>query len=136
MAFSLVNRSKKIDLFTWRIMDTKEMDSVVHYRHSREEVAELTQAIVPMMDHIKRVGHWHERGCLKAMLEGQFFRLKDAERTKTMLLKSVKHVRATLNEYFPMLQADMLQAAQDLEDATNRYWRNFRRLREETLPVH
>jgi hypothetical protein len=117
-------------------MDTKEMDTVVHYRFSPDEIAELAQAIVPMADHIKRTGNYHDRGALKALLAGEFVRYRDVQRIKNMLLRSVKHTRATLNEYFPMLQAEMLQSAQDLEDATNRYWRNFARLREETLPTH
>lgn len=120
----------------FRHMDTKEMDAIIHYRHSRDEVAELARAVVPMTDHIKRVGNHHVRGAMKAMLGGEYFRFRDAAQVKSMLLKSVKHMRSTLNEYFPLLHAEMLQNAQNLEDATHRYWRNFARLREETLPVH
>lgn len=117
-------------------MDTKEMNAVVHYRHCPEEVAELAGAIVPLNESIRRVSNHYQRQILKAILMGDFFRYQDAAQVKGMLLRAVKHSRATLGEFFPMLQAQALMDAQALEDATNRYWRKFATLREETIPVH
>jgi hypothetical protein len=117
-------------------MLTKTMDAVIHFRHSREEIAELEGAIGPMLDQIKRVSTYQDRGALKAMLAGEFFRLKDAVRVRAMLLRSCKHARATLHEYFPMMQSTVVAQAEALEDATARYWRTFERLRQEELPIH
>jgi hypothetical protein len=117
-------------------MNMKEMDAICYYRHNPEEVEELSRALIPMMEHVRAVSSGFERGTLKLMLGGEFFRLKDANKVKAMLVRAVKHSRATLCEYFPSLQHDVLVNAQLLEDATNRYWRTFDRLREETLPTH
>jgi len=112
------------------------MESVIHYRHSPEEVAELEACIGPMLGSIRVVATGYNRASLKKILGCEFFRAREANAVKSMLLRAVKHSRATLHEIFPMMQQDVLIQAQDLEDATTRYWRNFQRLREETLPTH
>ena len=117
-------------------MISSNVDSIIHYRHSPSEVAELAQAVVPMMDHIRRVSAGYDRGAIKAILGCEFFRAKAAGRARSALLRACKHARATLHEYFPMLQQQELVNAQALEDAVTRYWRNFQRLRDEVVPVH
>jgi hypothetical protein len=112
------------------------MESVVHYRHSPEEVVDLEMATVPMADSIKRVSTWQCRMSMKRILGCEFFRAREASTVRNMLLRAVKFSRAHLDEYFPLMRQDTLMQAQDLEDATNRYWVNFQRLREETLPTH
>jgi hypothetical protein len=117
-------------------MITTTMDSIIHYRHSPDEVAELAAAIEPMLTHIKAVGGYHARAAMKAILSGEFFRAKDAANVKSMLLRAVKHARAHLHEVFPVFQQEVLVQAQALEDAAVRYSRRFQMLRDETLPVH
>ena len=112
------------------------MDAVIHYRHSPEEIIDLEIATIPMMDSIKRVSTGYARQSLKRILGCEFFRAREATNVRNMLIRAVKHSRATLDEFFPMMRQDTLVQAQELEDATNRYWVNFTRLREETLPTH
>jgi hypothetical protein len=112
------------------------MESVIHYRHSVEEIADLEYAVIPMMDSIKRVSTWQARLSLKRILGCEFFRAREASTVRNMLLRAVKHARATLHEIFPLMQQEVLIQAQALEDATKRYWVNFERLREETIPTH
>jgi len=117
-------------------MIATNMESVIHYRHSPDEVAELEAAIGPMMRSIRVVATGYNRTSLKKILGCEFFRAREAGAVRNMLLRAVKYSRATLHEIFPLMQQDVLIQAQDLEDATQRYWRNFQRLREETLPTH
>jgi hypothetical protein len=112
------------------------MESVIHYRHSAEEVVELELAVIPLMDSVKRVSTWQCRASLKRILGCEFFRAREAVAVRNMLLRAVKHARATMHEIFPLMQQEVLIQAQALEDATKRYWVNFDRLREETLPTH
>ena len=118
------------------VMVTQQMESVLHYRHAPEEVVALELATVPMMDSIRRVSTPSQRSSMKRILGCEFFRAREASSVRLMLLRAVKHARATLHEIFPMMQQEVLSQSQDLEDAANRYWRNFQRLREETLPIH
>jgi ABC-type molybdate transport system ATPase subunit len=117
-------------------MVASNMESIIHYRHSLDEVAELAEACGPMMGSIKVVATGYNRQSLKRIVGCEFFRAREASAVKSMLLRAVKHARATLHEIFPLMQQDVLIKAQNLEDAANRYWANFQRLRQETLPVH
>jgi hypothetical protein len=117
-------------------MITTEMESVIHYRHVPEEVARLDRAIVPLMGSVRAVASSWDRNSLKRILSCEFFRAREAAAVKSMLLRAVKHCRASLGEYFPSMQRDVLIQAQALEDATKQYWAKFQRLREESLPIH
>lgn len=117
-------------------MVLQTMDAVIHYRHAPEEVIDLELATIPMADSIKRVSTWQARTSLKRILGCEFFRAREATTVRNMLIRATKQSRATLNEFFPMMQHDVLLQSQALEDATKRYWANFQRLREESLPTH
>lgn len=117
-------------------MIISEMESVIHFRHSPEEVSRLNEAIGPMMSSIRVVARGYDRLSLKRILGGEFFRAHEAASVRNMLLRAVKHSRATLNEYFPLMQQDVLTNAQALEDAVAVYWLQFQYLREEILPTH
>lgn len=117
-------------------MITHQMDAIIHYRHAPEEVIGLEMATVPMMDSIKRVSTWQTRASLRRIVNCEFFRAREATTVRNMLLRAVKHSRANLHEIFPMMQQDVLIQAQNLEDTTKRYWVNFQRLREESIPLH
>jgi hypothetical protein len=117
-------------------MISTNMESIIHYRHEPDEMADLALAVEPMMTHIKAVGSYQDRGALKAILGGEFFRAGTVSRVKSMLIRAVKHARANLHEVFPIMQQEVLLQAQALEDATVRYGRRFATLRDETLPVH
>jgi hypothetical protein len=117
-------------------MVVEKMDAVIHYRHAPEEIVDLELAIAPLMDSIRRVATKYQRASLKRILGCEFFRAREAATMRNMLIRAVKYSRASLNEYFPLMQQDVLLQAQALEDAVNAYWTNFRYLREEILPVH
>jgi hypothetical protein len=117
-------------------MITSEMESIIHYRHSPDEVAELSGAIGPMMNSIRRVSTPWQRMAMKRILAGEFFRAREAINMRNMLIRAVKHSRATLHEIFPLMQAEALSDAQALEDAVKAYWAHFEYLREEVLPTH
>ena len=124
------------DCLTNELMITTLMESVIHYRHVPEEVAELDRAVVPLMGSVRAVASTWDRTSLRHILGCQFFRAREAGAVKSMLLRAVKHARANLHEVFPLMQRDVLIQAQRLEDATRHYWANFQRLREESLPIH
>jgi hypothetical protein len=118
------------------IMITATMESVIHYRHSPEEIIDLEMATIPLMDSIKRVSTWQCRASMKRIVGCEFFRAREATALRNMLLRAVKFCRGHLDELFPLMRQDTLVQAQALEDATNQYWHRFQRLREETLPIH
>lgn len=112
------------------------LDSHIHYKHSSQEVAALNRALIPMAEHVAAVAKSDEKYKLKLVTTGKYFRVREARAVRNMLLRACKHARAHLGDYFPMMQAGILQQTQELEDATNAYWVTFEQLREETLPVH
>jgi hypothetical protein len=118
------------------VMLAQKMESVIHFKHAPEEIIDLELAIPPLADSIRRVSTWQCRSSMKRILNGEFFRAPEANTVKNMLLRAVKFSRAHLDEYFPSMRAEVLEQSQILEDACQRYWRNFERLRQETLPTH
>ena len=121
---------------SFSVMIAQKMDAVIHFKHSCEEVIDLELAIAPLADSIRRVSSWQCRSSMKKILNGEFFRYKEALSVRDMLLRSVKHSRQTLHEIFPLMQPEVLLQAQTLEDVTRRYWNTFLRLKEETSVRH
>jgi hypothetical protein len=112
------------------------LEAHVHYRHSQSEVEELAKAIVPLHDNIVAVSSGNERGNMRRILNCQYFRRKDATGMRAMLIRAVKHSRANLQDYFPIMRETILKQAQELDDAITAYWTNFAKEATETTPTH
>ena len=117
-------------------MITTEMESVIHFRHAQAEVAQLERTAIPLMDCIKAVAYPTELPMMRRIFGGEYFRLREDERVRAMLLRSIKYAKANLNEYFPQMRDGVLINCQRLDDALSWYWGEFQRLRHETEPVH
>jgi hypothetical protein len=117
-------------------MIRSSVDAHVHFKHSSEEVAALADAIVPLHDNILAVSSPYERGMMRKILNGHYFRQRDADRMRDMLIRAVKHSRANLQDYFPIMRASVLAQAQELEDAVTEYWADFIAAAIEAQPTH
>jgi hypothetical protein len=116
-------------------MITTGMDSHIHYRHERHEVARLAKAVEPMMDHIRAVATNGERASMHRILNGTYFRRWQALSVKRMLEKACKYARAHLEDYFPIVRESVMAQTEELENALVAYWANFEFAAAETLPT-
>lgn len=112
------------------------VESHIHFKHSPEEVERLSQAIIPLADNIAAVGTPYERGMMRKILNGRYFRQRDAAAMHTMLIKATKHCKAHLSDYFPLMREGLLQQSQELEDAVTDYWHHFQIGMLESEPTH
>jgi hypothetical protein len=112
------------------------VDAHVHYRHSQSEVEGLAKAIVPLHDNIVAVSSGNERGNMRKILNCGYFRRRDAVGMRAMLIRAVKHSRANLQDYFPMMRETILEQAQELDDAITAYWTQFAQDATQTTPTH
>jgi hypothetical protein len=112
------------------------MESVVHYRHSWEEVVELSNAIIPLAQAIKAVGTPTDRAKMRAILNCEFFRQRDALRMRNMLVRATKYTRAHLSDCLEFIRHTELAAAERLEEAVQAYWRAFLKAEAESIPVN
>lgn len=117
-------------------MLTHNVDAHVHFKHSEDEVAALNKAIVPLHDNILAVSSPNERGNMRRILNCNYFRRRDAQAMHRMLIRAVKHSRANLQDYFPMMRGTILEQAQELEDAASAYWVQFTLDLTVTEPTH
>jgi glycogen synthase len=117
-------------------MIRSSVDAHVHFKHTSEEVAALADAIVPLHDNILAVSTPYERGMMRKILNGHYFRQRDADRMRDMLIRAVKHSRANLADYFPMMRQGILEQALHLENTVNTYWADFIAATIEAQPTH
>lgn len=117
-------------------MLSHNVDAHVHFKHSEDEVAALAKAIVPLHDNIVAVSSPNERGNMRRILNGNYFRRRDAQGMHRMLIRAAKHSRANLQDYFPMMRSTILEQAQELEDAATAYWARFNLDLIVTEPTH
>jgi hypothetical protein len=75
-------------------MISTTVDATIHYRHTPAEVADLDAAVVRMGEYIARCSRHEERYRMRQLLQGEYFRHRDAVAMKTMLLRAVKFARA------------------------------------------
>jgi hypothetical protein len=106
----------------------------VFYKHESSEVAGLSAAMIPMADHIKCVANGFDRGKMKSILAGEYFRLKEAERMLNMLRRATRHARANLSDYFPYMRQTIMENAEHLEEAIDLYWSELRHMVDEVIP--
>ena len=101
----------------------------VFYKHDDpDEVEDLNAAIIPMADHIKAVANGFDRGKMKQILGGEYFRLKEADRMRCVLLRATRHARANLVDYFPYMRESIMANAERLEVAIDAYWTELRQM--------
>lgn len=112
------------------------VDTHLHFIHQPHEVEELTKAVIPMAEYISAVCQPDERHKLKLIIGCKYFRAKEARKVRDMLLRACKYARANLGDYFPTMQSQILVNSKILEDATNKYWARFERLRDEAVPTY
>lgn len=113
-------------------MITETIGDQTFFIHNVGEVAELARACAPMKQHIRAVSGHTERELLGHILHGKRFRRQDAYVVRQMLLRATKHARSTIGSFFPILHSDINAQADELENATDTYWRQFQ-LRERSL---
>lgn len=112
------------------------VDAHIFYRHDPAEVAGLSAAMIPMADHIKAVSTGFDRGKMKQILEHrEYFRLKEADRMRCLLLRATRHARANLADYFPMMREGIMDSAERLEVAVEIYWSELRHMVDEVMPT-
>jgi hypothetical protein len=116
-------------------VDTTRIEATIYFRHSPTEIERLSKAVIPLGDHIRSVSSGWERGSLRAILEGRDFRLFECTRTCNMLRRACKHLRANLDQYFPLMRPDMMKAAEELEQAVEAYQQDFNQQRLATFPL-
>jgi hypothetical protein len=110
-----------------------EIDAHIQYRHTPEETAALSAAIIPMAEYIRKTAGPPFHGRIKHILAGEYFRWREAVSMKDALLRAVKQARKSLGDYFPNMRQQILVNAQALEDATYAYWTMVQAAREETF---
>lgn len=111
------------------------IEAHVFYRHDPIEVAGLSTATIPLADHIKAVSTPFDRAKFRQILGGEYFRLKEADRMRCLLLRATRHARAHLRDYFPMMRDNIMANAEQLETAVDTYWKELRRKVLEVLPT-
>ena len=111
------------------------VDAHIFYRHDPAEVEGITAAMIPMADHIKAVSTGFDRGKMKQILGGEYFRLKEADRMRCLLLRATRHARANLSDYFPMMREGIMDSAEHLEVAVEIYWSELRHMVDEVMPT-
>lgn len=112
-----------------------KIDAHVFYKHAAGEVAGLSAAMIPLGDHIKAVASGSERAKIHQILTGGYFRLKEADRMRCLLLRATRHARANLSDYFPMMRESIMDGAEQLEEAVAHYWRELKHIVDEVLPT-
>lgn len=115
-------------------MITKAVDALVYYKHAPKEVAALNAAVIPMWDHVKAVSGGFDRGRMKGIMTGDYFRIKEADRMRCLLLRATRHARAHLSEYFPAMREEIMADATRLEEAVDKYWHELSHLINEVAP--
>lgn len=116
------------------MLQTK-INAVIFFKHDPDEVAGLSAAMIPMADHIKAVATGFDRGKMKQILGGEYFRLKEADRMRCLLLRATRHARTNLADYFPMMREGIMDHAERLEVAIEIYWDELTHMVEEVLPT-
>ena len=111
------------------------IDAHIFYKHDPREVAGLSAAMIPLAEHIKAVANGFERGKIKQILGGEYFRLKEADKMRCLLLRATRHARANLGDYFPMMREGIMDSAERLEVAVQIYWDELKHMVEEVLPT-
>ena len=108
--------------------------ATVFYQHDPAEIAGLAAAMVPMADHLKAVYSGGDKAMVKRILEGQYFRFREAKRMRMLLMRASNHARANLSEYFPMMREGVMDGAERLEVAIQLYWDELTHMVDAVLP--
>lgn len=111
------------------------VDAHIFYKHDPEEVSALSSAMIPMADHIKAVAVGPDRAKIKNILTGGYFRLKEAERMRLVLIRATRHARANLADYFPYMREEIMASAERLETAIDSYWDELKHMVNQVLPT-
>jgi hypothetical protein len=110
--------------------------ATVFFKHEQREIAALADAIIPMADSIRAVSNSSERSRMRAILGGEYFRIKEAERMRYMLIRAARYAKAHLDEYFELMRDQVLYDATHLENTLDWYWNTLRETVNEVEPRH
>ena len=115
-------------------MQTTSIKATVFYKHDPNETAGISQALVPLADHLKAVYTGGDKAMVKRILGGEYFRFREAKRMRTLFMRASRHARANLAEYFPLMREGIMEGAERLEVATEIYWDELTHMVDEVLP--
>jgi hypothetical protein len=113
----------------------REIKAHIFYKHDLSEVSALKTAMIPMADHVHAVANGFDRGKMRQIMAGEYFRLKEAERMLNLLRRATRHARANLGDYFPMMREGILENAERLEVAIDIYWGELSHMVNEVMPT-
>jgi hypothetical protein len=116
-------------------VQTERIEATIFYRHTAEEVRALNEATITMADHIRAVSDGFERGAIKLVLGGGYFREFQAGKMCAALRRAAKYARSHLDEYFPLMRNQIIADAEALEEAVAAYRNEFERLENEAIPT-
>jgi hypothetical protein len=108
--------------------------ATVFYQHDPNEVAGLSAAMIPLADHLKAVYTGGDKAMVKRILDGGYFRFREAKRMRMLLQRASRHARANLDSYFPMMREGIMDGAERLEVATEIYWSELCHMVQEVMP--
>jgi hypothetical protein len=117
-----------------QIVQNTPIEATIYYRHSPGEIARLKAAIIPIADQLRRCSPGAE-AVVNRVLDRRHFRVRDSEAMCAVLVKAAKQTRAHMDEYFPLMHAGLIAAAEELEDAVADYKRDFEAKRSTSLPI-
>jgi hypothetical protein len=126
----------EIDQLGVGVITSVAIDAIVFYKHEPEEVRALSEATIPLAEHIRVVATRPDRAKCKAILAGEYFRREDAKLLRSVCTRAAKHARQHLDEYFSLMQPQLMIEIERLEQASEAYWERFQKLANETVPTH
>lgn len=116
-------------------VQTATIKATVFYKHDPNEVAGLSAAMIPLADHLRAVYSGGDKAMVKRILDGQYFRYREAKRMRMLLQRASRHARANLSDYFPMIRESIMDGAERLEVATEIYWSELTHMVDQVLPT-
>lgn len=117
------------------MITSTNIDATVFYKHDPAEIRALSEATIPLAEHIRAAGAHFERQATRRIIGGEYFRAGHAATMRTMLLRACKHARTHLTDYFPLMREGIIADVERLEEATEAYWIKFQQLASQSVPT-
>ena len=117
-------------------MVKSEIEAHIFFRHSAQEIAALSKAVIPMREFILAVSTPNERQQMRYVLSCEYFRARSARTMVKVLQCASKYAKMHLSDFFPIMRAQILDDALALEEAATDYKAAFEELKNETTATH
>jgi hypothetical protein len=111
------------------------LDAHVFYRHSWDEVARLSRAIMPLGMSIKAVSTSRERSKMRSILFCEHFRAREAWAMVNMLARAARYTRVHVGDCLDFARTTEMAAAEELENALVAYWQSLKEKAAEATPT-